>query len=200
MNSYHNLITLSKNGYIKKTPIKEYRTKFKKGVVATKLEENDSLVGVYLSLDDEDKIFIASSSGNYNFYPVGEISCTGRVTKGVKAIKLTNDEFVQSATIVKNNITYKGILTISTNGRGKITPINDFNLTARGAKGSRVMDVKDEKIALVYAVPDEQEHIYISANNRAVLLRIKDIPIQNRVTAGILIIDARNSKGSIEIM
>ena len=62
------------------------------------------------------------------------------------------------------------------------------------------MALKDENLAVVYAVPITQEHIFVSANNKAVLLETVDIPVQNRVTAGVRIIDARDSNTTIEIM
>ena len=199
-NAYHNLITVSKNGYIKKSKISEYTSRARKGIIAVKLDSDDSLIGVYLSMDDEDKIFIASTSGNYNFYKLEEISATGRASRGVKAIKLTDTEHVQTATIVKKNTLYKGILTITSGGRGKITPIEDFALTSRAIKGLQVMSTKDEKLALVYAMPESQEKLFISANNKAVIVETNIIPIQNRVTAGVRIIDARNASTTIEIM
>ena len=199
-NAYHNLITVSKNGYIKKSKISEYNTKIKKGVVAVKLEGKDSLVGVFLSRNEKDRMFIAGSSGNYNFYKVEEISATGRATKGVKAIKLNTGEFIQSVTIVKEDIPYKGILTITSSGKGKITLIEDFPETSRGIKGPQVMATKEEKLSVVYAVPDTQEKIFISTNNKAVLLNIESIPVQNRITTGVRIIDARDSNTTIEIM
>lgn len=199
-NSYHHLITVSRNGYIKKTAITEYTSRAKKGVAAVKLEPNDVLVGVYLSMSDEDRMFVAGSGGNYNFYTVDNISPTGRATKGVKAIKLTDKEYIVSATMVKNNITYKGILTILENGKGKITELEDFAPTARAIKGPQVMSQKTDKLAVVYAVPDSQEKIFISANNKAVLLDVNSIPVQGRVTTGVKIIDVKNLKGVIEIM
>lgn len=199
-NAYKYLVTVSKNGYIKKSLITEYKTRAKKGTAAVKLEDDDKLVGVYLCMSDEDKVFIASSSGNYNFYKIEELSSTGRSTRGVKAIKLNDNEIVQTATIVKQNVEYKGILTITSSGRGKITTLDDFNETSRAVKGPQVMALKEEKLAVVYAVPETQERIFVVANNKAVLIETNMIPIQNRVTAGIRIIDARDIDTSIEIM
>ena len=199
-NAYHNLVTISKKGYIKKTATREYNVRTKKGTAVMKLDTDDRLVGVYLSMSDEDKIFITGSAGNYNFYEIGEVSATGRMTKGVKAIKLGTNETICAATLVKKDIEYRGLLTITTTGKGKITKINDFNMTNRAIKGPQVMDLKTETLATVFAVPESQEKIFITTNNKAVLLNTDSIPIQNRVTSGIRIIDARGVEGGIEIM
>jgi DNA gyrase/topoisomerase IV subunit A len=199
-NSYHNLVTISKKGYIKKTATREYNVRAKKGTAVMKLDSDDQLIGVYLSINDEDKIFIASSSGNYNFYKLDELSTTGRLTKGVKAIKLVAQEYIRAATLVKKDIEYRGLLTITTTGKGKITKIEDFNTTSRAVKGSQVMALKDENLATVFAVPISQEKIFITTNNKAVLLNVDSIPIQNRVTSGVRIIDGRGIESEIEIM
>ena len=200
-NSYHSLITVSRNGYIKKTAINEYHTRNKKGVAAVKLDESDSLVGVYLSMSDDDKILVAGNKGYYNMYSLTNVNFTARATRGVKAIKLANNEWIASATLIKNNLNYIGILTIDANGRGKITPVEDFNNTSRAIKGNQIMALKDDiDFAAAYAVPDSQQKIFVSANNKAVLLDVNSIPIQNRSTTGVRIIDARGSNTSIEIM
>ena len=197
-NSYKNLITVSKKGYIKKSVITEYTSRSKRGVAAVKLEDNDILVGIYLSSSDEDKIFIVSSNGYYNYYSLDNINTTGRATRGVKAIKLNEDEYVISATIVKKNLTYKGLLTIASNGQGKITSFEEFNTTSRGVKGNQVMNTKDNVVAAIYAVPETQEKIYISAAGKAVIVDTAAIPIQSRVTSGIKIIETNSNK--IEVM
>ena len=198
-NAYHSLITVSKKGYVKKSLISEYSSRAKKGIAAVKLDEDDTLIGVYLSNSDRDKIFIASSSGNYNFYSVKEVSSTGRVTRGVKGIKLKEDETVCSATLIKDSIEYRGLLSITSSGRGKITSITDFTETSRGVKGNQIMDLKDDNFAAIYAVSATQDKIFISANNKAVVVDINSIPIQNRKTAGSSIINTDFAK-NIEIM
>ena len=195
--SYHNVITISKHGYIKKSAISEYNIRNKKGVAAVKLEDGDTLIGVYLSMDDNDKIFIGSNNGNYNYYALTEISHTGRVTKGVKAIKLKENEYVVGAALVRINSSYTGILSITTNGKGKITSLADFNETSRATKGAQIMSLKDEELAAVYAVPESQEKIFVSVDKRAVLLDVNTIPIQSRVTNGVKIINSRGTTMNI---
>ena len=198
-NSYQNLITVSHNGYIKKTAIEEYHGHIKKGISAVKLDENDYLINVYLSQDDKDKIFIASSSGNYNFYELSLISNTGRMTKGVKAIKLNSDEYIIATTIVKQNISYQGILSITSTGKGKITPIEDFPLTSRAIKGSQIMALKDDSLSTLYAIPTYQDKIFISTATKGILLDVINIPVQNRNTVGVKIIDNKAST-AIEVI
>ena len=126
------------------------------------------------------------------------INATGRATRGVKAIKLDGSESVISATIIKQGVEYIGLLTIASNGQGKISPIDEFGTTTRGTKGKQVMNTKENTVAAVYAVPAGQEKLYVSASGKAVIVETSTIPVQSRVTAGIKIINATNTK--IEIM
>ena len=96
-NAYETITCVTKNGYIKKSAIAEYTARSKKGTAVLKLEENDIVVAVILSSDDDDKIVVISNNDYYNCYPLSDISCTGRLTKGVKAIKLNKNGFVKEA-------------------------------------------------------------------------------------------------------
>ena len=196
--SYHNLITVSKLGYVKKTAIKEYKNATKKGIIAVKLKENDSLIGVYLSYSDNDKIFIVGENGYYNYYPLINISTTGRSTSGSHGIKLVENECVCSATLIKENINYHGLLTITKDGQRKLTSLDDYNETSRNVRGIQVMNVKDSSIATIYACPVSQEKLLLLSNNKAVTIDINSIAVQSRNTIGSKLI---NTKGAtIEII
>lgn len=105
-NAFQSITCVTKHGFIKKSHVGEYLARAKKGTAAIKLEEGDSLVSVILSSDDDDKVAIISSSDYYNCFPLSDIAYTGRLTKGVKAIKLTEKEEVKEAKWVGDN-TYK---------------------------------------------------------------------------------------------
>lgn len=105
-NAFQSITCVTKHGFIKKSHVGEYLARAKKGTAAIKLEEDDSLVSVILSSDDDDRVAIISSSDYYNCFPLSDITYTGRLTKGVKAIKLTEKEEVKEAKWIGDN-TYK---------------------------------------------------------------------------------------------
>ena len=105
-NAYKTLTCITRNGYIKRSRISEYAARSKKGSAAIKLEDGDTLVAAILSSDEDDKVAIIGNNDYYNCYPLSEISCTGRMTKGVKAIKLEKDGYVKEAKWAGDN-TYK---------------------------------------------------------------------------------------------
>ena len=105
-NAHKSLTCVTRNGMIKKSRPSEYASHAKKGSAAIKMDAGDELVAAILSSDDNDKIAIIANNNYYNCYPLSEISYTGRVTKGVKAIKLEKDGHVKEAKWVGDN-TYK---------------------------------------------------------------------------------------------
>ena len=105
-NAHKSLTCVTRNGMIKKSRPSEYASHAKKGSAAIKMDAGDELVAAILSSDDDDKIAIIANNNYYNCYPLSEISYTGRVTKGVKAIKLEKDGHVKEAKWAGDN-TYK---------------------------------------------------------------------------------------------
>ena len=93
---------VTKNGFIKKSHTSEYISRSKKGSAAIKLDDGDKLIAAWLSFDDTDKAVIKNDT-YYNCYPLTDISYTGRVTKGVKAIKLVDKQEVKEAFITKDD-------------------------------------------------------------------------------------------------
>jgi len=105
-NAFQSVTCITQHGFIKKSHVGEYLARAKKGTAIIKLEEGDSLVSVILSSDDDDRVAVISSSDYYNCFPLSDIAYTGRLTKGVKAIRLTEKEEVKEAKWVGDN-TYK---------------------------------------------------------------------------------------------
>ena len=94
-NAYNSITCVTKKGFIKKSRTSEYLARSKKGTAIIKMDDDDKIVGVILSSDDDDKVVVISNNDYYNCYPLTEISYTGRLTKGVKAIKLEKDGFIK---------------------------------------------------------------------------------------------------------
>lgn len=199
--SFKHILFVTRQGLIKKSKTSEYNTRAKKGQVAIKLKDDDSIVNVFLSSNERDRIMIASNSGYSVFYDHSDIAAIGRASQGVKAIKLKSDEYVVGATMVKENISYKGIFSITSTGKGKMTKVEDYNETSRAIKGALVQKLdSEEELAAIYAITEEQDKIFVTANNKAVALLTKEIPVQGKLTSGVRIIDIRGLNAKVEIM
>lgn len=193
------ILFVTKNGMIKLTSVSEYNTRASKGVIAIKLREGDCVVDCFLSNNNE-RIMIASNSGYYNFYSL-ELNPVGRASIGVKAIGLKENEYVIGATIISNSIEYSGILTINNNGRGKITKLEDFSSTSRGARGYVIQKIEEgESISTIQAIRADSTKVNVIAGNKLTSMAVSEIPSQGRNTCGVSLINAKGTDNNIYII
>ena len=183
---YKYVIFATKNGTVKKTNIKEYLNGSRKtGLIALKMRENDTLISTQLIEKDEDKILLTTKGGNCLLIKQNDFSATGRNTIGVKGINLSiNDELI-SMQVVNNNTTE--VLTITENGYGKRTNINEFSLASRATKGNSICKYKEEKdkVASVLLLTGKEKTIIVNSKLSSLRLNIENIPVQGRATVGL---------------
>ena len=183
-------IFITKEGMIKKTYLTEYmETKRNKGIVALKLRETDSVANVIFQ-DDED-ILIITKKGMSIKFPTKDIGAIGRVSIGVKGIKLNDDdEVVTGLPIHKSTDT---VAIFMTNGVGKKVLLSDFPMQGRGGKGTMISksDSGLGDIAGAAMISDE-DNILIVGNKSSICISAKDIPLISKTGQGnILIKDNR---------
>jgi DNA gyrase subunit A len=182
----HYLVFVTKKGIIKKTTLLEYGNIRVNGIRAINLEENDELIGTKLSHGNQ-IIMIATANGQACRFNETEARSMGRVTHGVIGIRLNKGDKVVSMEIVE-----KGggdLLTITENGFGKRSAIQDYRMTHRGSKGVRtiVTNKRNGQVIFVQEVTDEDEIMLTSKNGMMVRVPVRDIRRQGRNTMGVRI-------------
>ena len=172
------VIFITKNGLVKKTSLEEYiDTKKKTGIAAITLRDGDELV--YVSLVNDEDLVIMTKKGQGIRFNSMEIGATSRTTSGVKGITLAPDDFVATATPIRDK---KDQLAVFTNsGYGKKIVLSDIPLQKRAGKGIKFY--KDELIADIAMVSDE-DSVLLVANNTSLCLSAKDIPSIGRAGLG----------------
>ncbi len=126
-----NYVFATKNGLVKKTATSEFTNIMKKGKIAIVLNENDELIGVKETTGD-DEILIAASNGKVARFHESDIRPMGRKSIGVKGMNVDGGYVVGLATSKEGS----HILSVTEKGYGKKTPITDYRMSKRGAKGS----------------------------------------------------------------
>jgi DNA gyrase subunit A len=179
--SWHlNMVT--KNGLIKKTSLKEYSNPRKGGIIAINLKEEDSLIDVILTTDGEE-LMVSSKNGMAVKFKGDQIRSVGRNSMGVRAIRLVDDEVIG---VTRANDT---LLTITENGYGKRTKVEEYRLINRGGKG--VINIKTSerngKVAGVRSVTDKDDLIFVTQNGILIRTSAKDISTIGRNTQGLRI-------------
>lgn len=138
-NSYKYILFTTARGLVKKTEVEEYRIRKSKGVIALKLKDGDSLVGIDF-VNDEPLKFL-TKKGKSVIINIVEINATGRATAGVCGIKLNDDDEVVCTHTLSKDISH--ILTISKLGVIKKIPYSEFNIASRATKGASIQKLKE---------------------------------------------------------
>jgi DNA gyrase subunit A len=179
-----NLVMLTRQGIIKKTPLYAYRNIRRAGLITVNLDEGDVLGWVSLT-DGEQKILIGTSEGMAIQFAEEDVRPTGRTSRGVKAIRLKKDDVVVGMATPQPEQT---ILTVTTNGYGKRTEIDDYRLQTRA--GSGVINIKlrkDGKVASLLAVDGTEELIVVTSQGVVIRQNVRDISVYSRSTKGVTI-------------
>ena len=181
----HYLVFSTKKGIIKKTVLSAYSNVRVNGIRAINLDEDDELIATRLS-DGKQTVMIATADGQACRFDEEEVRPMGRVTRGVIGIRLRKEDKVVSMAIVGEE---GNLLTITENGFGKRSPIQEYRKTHRGSKGVRtiITNERNGKVLYVKEVIDEDEIMLTSKDGMMVRIPVKDIRIQGRSTMGVTI-------------
>ena len=180
------------NGIVKKTPLEDFRLPRKNGKRAIKLDANDELVGTKIT-DGLEQIMLISDAGKAVFFVEKDARPWGRDTRGVKGIELEDGQKVISLMVPSPD---DEILTVSENGFGKKSKINDFRKTKRGAKGVIAMQLSDRNGKLISAVQvlEEDEVILITDKGTLVRTKVSEISTFGRNTQGVRVIKLKENE------
>ncbi len=177
------LIMATKKGTIKKTPIMAYTNIRKSGIQAITLREDDELIDVNIS-DNNDDIMLITKKGQGIKFRETDVRETGRSAMGVRGIELNQDDEVISMQLESHG---ECVLIVSANGMGKRTPFTDFKLQNRGGKGVKCYKISDKtgEVVGAKAVNDGNEIMMITNEGIVIRMFVNDISILGRVTLGV---------------
>jgi DNA gyrase subunit A len=195
------LIMATKKGLIKKTPITKYDTPRKDGIIAINIKDDDELIAVEKS-DGNDEIIMVSKNGKAIRFSEKDCRPMGRVSQGVKGMKLADDDEVLSMMVVKE---IDGDLFILTeNGFGKRTALSEYKRQKRGGSGVITLKITDKKGKAAGAgiLKDEYDIMIISENGILIRIPARSISKTGRSTQGVKVINLGdgNKVGSYSII
>ena len=174
-------IFITKKGMIKKTYLEEYMSARKNtGIAALRVRDDDEVVDVIFQ--DEEPIILISKNGNSIKFETKDITPVGRVTLGVKGMKLDeNDEIVAALPIHKDT---DNLAIFTTNGLGKKVELNEFPLQGRSGKGTIC---SKEEVAGALMVSDE-DNILLCGNKNSLCIAATEIPLLSKISLGNIMI------------
>ena len=187
-NAKKHIIFITKNGILKKSELSEYNLKRKGGATAIKLDANDKIVSVLFV--NEEKIGIASRSGQFIMITTSDIRAIGRTARGVAGIKLNDGDEVAEAIIITPDT--KELVTVAEDGYIKRSPISEFRITGRATKGVRIQNT--DCLCSILPLTKDQD-VLVNSSKAQIRLKLSDIPSLSRGTQGVKSIKlSENSK------
>lgn len=183
---------VTKNGIIKKTELAQYENIRQSGLIAINLDEDDDLISVYLT-NEEDEIISTTRKGKAIRINGKDVRPTGRSTRGVKLITLEDGDSVVSSQVVGKGAK---LLTITEKGYGKMTSEEEYTTQSRGGKGILTHRINEKTGALVTAlvVYDEKDLLLISSSGVIIRISAKEIAKSSRATIGVKLMDIGEEK------
>ena len=177
------LFMATRNGMVKKTPMREYVNVRKTGLQAIVLRENDELIEVKAT-DNQRDIFMVTKFGKSIRFHETDVRVTGRVSMGVIGMNLDDGDEIIGMQMDSQGET---LLVVSENGIGKRTDISEFPIQKRGGKGVLCYKIVEKTGYLVGAKLVHEDHDIMMITNEGIVIRIgvKDISIIGRNTSGV---------------
>ena len=180
------------NGTVKKTPLEAFSRPRSVGLIALALDEGDVLIGTEIT-DGSNDVMLLTSGGKAARFAEGDVRAMGRTARGVRGVRMDDDQQVIAMIIPK---TGGRVLTVSENGYGKRTDVDDFPCKGRGNRGVIAMTMSDRNGALVGAVQvfDGDDLMLITDQGTLVRTRTDEISLLSRNTQGVKVIRLRDDE------
>ena len=181
------LIAVTKHGTIKKTPLSQFDTNRKAGLIAVSLREGDELIGIKQTTG-KNNVIIVTKNGKCICFSEEDVRSMGRIAGGVRAIKLEADDEVVAMELVEPG---EELLVVTKNGYGKRTPVEDYKIQVRGGKGLLTYDKakfkKTGELIGAMVVNDSDEILLINSDGIVIRIRAAEVSRLSRATQGVKI-------------
>lgn len=186
------IIFITKKGILKKSELTEYNLKRNTGAIALNLDKDDEIVSVLFT--DEERVGMVSQKGNFIMIETKDIRAIGRTAKGVCGMKLNAGDYVVGARTIPNEC--KEILSITVDGYSKRTTIDEFKITGRATKGSKIQ--KAENICDFVPIIDSTD-ILINSTTAQIRVKLNEINLLSRGSQGTKTIKMKDNDKVVKI-
>ena len=179
------LFFVTRNGLVKRVPAAEFESIRQNGKIAISLKEDDELVSVKPTLGDS-QIIIGAANGKAVRFDERGVRPMGRNATGVKGMNVDDTEVIGMCTDTEGS----NILVVSMNGYGKQTPIEEYRLTSRGAKGVKTINIneKNGNLVALKAVNGDEDCLIMTNDGIIIRIHLEKVSTMGRATMGVRLI------------
>ena len=189
------VLMATKQGVIKKTDLMSYSHPRAGGIIALTLDDKDQLISGCLT-DGTKEILLSSREGKAIHFVEDDVRDMGRTARGVKGITLGKNDFLVSMDILSPGAVGSSILSVTENGFGKRSPIEDYRLQSRGGKGIITVktSARNGKLVGTQQITDQDEVMLITDGGKIIRLRCGEIRLSSRNTQGVKLIERESGE------
>lgn len=186
----HYVVFATKNGTVKKTSLEAYSRPRANGVIAINIAEGDEVVDVRLT-NGSNELIMADRNGRAVRFNETDVRCMGRVSTGVRGMRLEGDDDSVIGMIVVNNAESETVMVVSEEGYGKRSQVEDYRKTMRGGKGVKTLNITDKtgRLVAIKNVTDDNDLMIINRSGIAIRLSVADCRVMGRATQGVRLIN-----------
>lgn len=186
----HYVVFATKNGTVKKTCLEAYSRPRANGVIAINIVEGDEVVDVRLT-NGHNELILANRNGRAVRFDEADVRVMGRVSTGVRGMRLDDDDDAVVGMIVVNDASAETVMVVSENGYGKRSQVEDYRKTMRGGKGVKTLNITDKtgRLVAIKNVTDENDLMIINRSGIAIRLSVAECRVMGRATQGVRLIN-----------
>lgn len=193
------LLMATKNGLIKKTPLQEYNSSRKTGLLAITLKD-DELIDVRLT-DGQDNVVLVTEKGLCITFDEKDVRPVGRSAQGVLGIRLDEDDTVIGMESILSNNKGVTLLAITENGFGKRTELDEYRVQNRGGRGVITYKItpKTGNIVGIRMAKEDDDVMLITNSGTIIRINVKDVSILGRATQGVTLMRTNENEKVVSI-
>ena len=186
------LVTVTRKGFVKKTPLDAYAHIKASGIIAMGVEQDDRIISSRLT-NGQQELMISTRLGMSVRFREQDVRSMGRTARGVRGVRLREDDAVVAMEVVDPGAT---ILTVTDRGYGKRTELDEYRLTARGGLGVKTCRVTERNGPLVgcMQVSADDDLMLVTNGGMVIRMEVKDISLMGRDTQGVRLIDVKEGE------
>ena len=186
----HYVVFATKKGVVKKTCLEAYSRPRANGVNAINIVEGDEVVDVRLT-NGHNELILADRNGRAVRFDENTVRTMGRVSTGVRGMKLDEGDDEVVGMIVVNDAQTESVMVVSENGYGKRSLVDDYRKTNRGGKGVKTMNITDKtgRLVALKNVTDDNDLMIINKSGIVIRLAVADCRVMGRATQGVRLIN-----------
>lgn len=194
------LLMATKNGLIKKTPLQEYNSSRKTGLLAITLKDDDELIDVRLT-DGQDNVVLVTEKGLCITFDEKDVRPVGRSAQGVLGIRLDEDDTVIGMESILSNNKGVTLLAITENGFGKRTELDEYRVQNRGGRGVITYKItpKTGNIVGIRMAKEDDDVMLITNSGTIIRINVKDVSILGRATQGVTLMRTNENEKVVSI-